>query len=202
MRRPSPSPAVEGQGDGSAGALKATGGVVELTAAGRSSAKDATDDDGSRWQGLQGEWWMQTNPSHPVVRGVDFALDTQEGGADKVYFAPDSDDEGYCNRWKLEGGEDEFVPESEPLEAQAAGVQGNISPATPGVDGDRQDCNQRRTLGLLFKGWNRALFPNDNLVAGQTVAAAKMDHESKSETEKECAKKVIECGSASAASET
>ena len=92
---------------------------------------------------------MRANPSHPVVRGVDFALDTQEGGADEVYFIPDSDDEGYGNWWKLEGAEDEFVLESEPqpLEGQAAAVQGNISPATPGVDGDRQDRNQRWPLG-------------------------------------------------------
>ena len=61
----------------------------------------------------RGTWWDREK--HCVtIEGQDFAQDTQEGGADQFEFVPDSDEEGGDNGPSLNGGDDEFVPETEP----------------------------------------------------------------------------------------
>ena len=44
---------------------------------------------------------------------------TQEGGADRFELIPDSDEEGGDNGPSLIGGDDEFMPETEPLDIVA-----------------------------------------------------------------------------------
>jgi len=60
-----------------------------------------------------GTWWDQEKQCI-AIEGQDFAQDTQEGGADQFEFVPDSDEEGGDNGPSLNGGDDEFVPETEP----------------------------------------------------------------------------------------
>jgi hypothetical protein len=45
---------------------------------------------------------------------VDFAQDTQEGGADRFEFLPDSDEEEGAKGLSLDGDDDEYVPKMEP----------------------------------------------------------------------------------------
>ena len=60
----------------------------------------------------RGTWWEREK--HCVaIEGQDFAQDTQEGGTDRFELIPDSDEEG-DNGPSLLGGDDEFVPETEP----------------------------------------------------------------------------------------
>ena len=54
-----------------------------------------------------------------AIESQDFAQDTQEGGADRFELIPDSDEEGGDNGPSLLGGDDEFVPETEPLDIVA-----------------------------------------------------------------------------------
>ena len=61
----------------------------------------------------RGTWWDQEK-HYVAIEGQDFAQDTQEGGADQFEFVPDSDEEGGDNGPSLNGGDDEFVRETEP----------------------------------------------------------------------------------------
>jgi hypothetical protein len=65
----------------------------------------------------RGTWWNLEK--HCVaIEGKDFAQDTQEGGADQFELIPDSE-EGGDNGPSLLGGDDEFVPETEPQDNAA-----------------------------------------------------------------------------------
>ncbi|KAJ1262131.1 hypothetical protein BS78_09G084100 [Paspalum vaginatum] len=72
-------------------------------------------------------WDVRSN--HLAVEGVDFAQDTQEGGADEYMFIPDSDDKGFQGIISTEDGE--FVPETKPHDVATM------------VDNDGEISNQR-----------------------------------------------------------
>jgi hypothetical protein len=60
-----------------------------------------------------GIWWDHEQ-NCITIEGVDFAQDTQEGGADRFEFLPDSDEEEGAKGLSLDGDDDEYVPEMEP----------------------------------------------------------------------------------------
>jgi hypothetical protein len=63
-------------------------------------------------------WWDREKQCI-TIEGQDFAQDTQEGGVDRFELIPDSDEEGRDNGPSLLGGDDEFVPKTEPQDIVA-----------------------------------------------------------------------------------
>jgi hypothetical protein len=55
---------------------------------------------------------------------VDFAQDTQEGGADEFELIPDSDEEGGAKGSSLLDDDDEYVPETEPQDVMVSRING------------------------------------------------------------------------------
>jgi hypothetical protein len=60
-----------------------------------------------------GIWWDHER-NCIAIEGVDFSQDTQEGGADRFEFLPDSDEEEGAKGLSLDGDDDEYVPKMEP----------------------------------------------------------------------------------------
>ncbi|WVZ64536.1 hypothetical protein U9M48_014037 [Paspalum notatum var. saurae] len=80
----------------------------------------------------RGSWW-DVRSRRLVVEGVDFAQDTQEGGADEYVFIPDSDDEGF--QGIICTDDSEFVPETEAHDVATMDEnEGKISNQRPKVD--------------------------------------------------------------------
>ncbi|KAL6864940.1 hypothetical protein ACP4OV_016091 [Aristida adscensionis] len=61
-------------------------------------------------------WWWQRDAGRVVEEGLDFAQDTEEGGADEIEFIPDSDEDGGVDGSSADPFAGEFVPETEPQE--------------------------------------------------------------------------------------
>ncbi|WVZ64537.1 hypothetical protein U9M48_014038 [Paspalum notatum var. saurae] len=80
----------------------------------------------------RGSWW-DVRSRRLVVEGVDFAQDTQEGGADEYMFISDSDDEGF--QGIICTDDSEFVPETEAHDVATMDEnEGKISNQRPKVD--------------------------------------------------------------------
>jgi hypothetical protein len=58
-----------------------------------------------------GTWWNRKE-NCIAIEGVDFAQDTQEGGADEFELIPDSDEEGGAKGSSLLDDDDEYVHET------------------------------------------------------------------------------------------
>ena len=64
--------------------------------------------------------WFDQELNCIAIEGVDFAQDTEEGGADRFELIPDSDEDGVAKGSSLLGDDDEFVPETEPQDVTTA----------------------------------------------------------------------------------
>lgn len=71
----------------------------------------------------RGTWWDRKR-NCIAIEGVDFAQDTQEGGADEFELIPDSDEEGVAKGSSLLGDDDEYVPETEPQDVIVSTITG------------------------------------------------------------------------------
>ena len=64
--------------------------------------------------------WFDQELNCIAIEGVDFAQDTEEGGADRFELIPDSDEDGVAKGSSLLGDDDEYVPETEPQDVTTA----------------------------------------------------------------------------------
>lgn len=123
--RPEHGEAIRAGGGGQA--RKDNGGGSVKADGSYDSSKAGGADPGLRaGGGMQGTWWSYGDDPRPVVLGVDFALDTEEGGADEFYFVPESDDHETIERPGFSGWDVDFSPDSEAqdsLQVERIGVQ-------------------------------------------------------------------------------
>ncbi|XP_021319525.1 uncharacterized protein LOC8056041 isoform X1 [Sorghum bicolor] len=113
----------------------------------------------------RGTWWDRKR-NCIAIEGVDFAQDTQEGGADEFELIPDSDEEGVAKGSSLLGDDDEYVPETEPQDVIVSTITGPCA-------------NQgRQRLGTLLHEWKRLISDVENESGKVDMESAKVQMDS------------------------